>query len=40
MIKSKGYLVPNGYMRLVKGKYQLFETESAYYDYLLTEVEV
>ena len=26
----KGYSVPDGYMGLVKGKYQLFETEQAY----------
>ena len=36
----KGYSVPDGYMGYVKGKYQLFETETAYYEYLLGEVEV
>ena len=40
MIKSKGYLVPNGYMGFVKGKYQLFETEKAYHEYLLMEEEI
>lgn len=32
---SRGYLVPNGYMGLVNGKYVLFETEKAYNEYLL-----
>lgn len=40
MIKAKGYYVPNGYMGYTNGKYQLFETENAYYEYLLKEVEV
>lgn len=40
MNKFKGYSVPDGYMGYVKGKYQLFETEMAYYDYMLTEEEV
>ena len=40
MIKVKGYVVPDGYMGYANGRYQLFETESAYYDYLLMEVEV
>ena len=38
--KFKGYSVPDGYMGYVKGKYQFFETEMAYYDYMLTEEEV
>lgn len=40
MNKFKGYSVPDEYMGYVKGKYQLFETEMAYYDYMLTEEEV
>ena len=35
MLKFKGYPVPDGYMGLIKGKYQLFETEKAYYEYCL-----
>ena len=30
----KGYLVGNGYMGLVEGKYILFESESAYFEYM------
>lgn len=30
----KGYLVGNGYMGLVEGKYILFENESAYFEYM------
>ena len=42
MFKGKGYIVPNGYMGWIENesRYQLFETESAYYNYLLTEVGV
>lgn len=40
MNEMKGYTVPNGYMGYVKGKYMLFETERAYHEYLLMEVEV
>ena len=35
----KGYEVPNGFMGLVEGKYQLFETECAYYEYMLERKE-
>ena len=30
----KGYVVPNGYMGVVKGKYQLFASENDYYEYM------
>lgn len=40
MIKGKGYVVPDGYMGYTNGRYQLFETEKAYYEYLLVEVEL
>jgi len=30
----KGYLVGNGYMGLVEGRYILFESESAYFEYM------
>lgn len=30
----KGYFVGNGYMGLVEGKYILFESESAYFEYM------
>ena len=30
----KGYLVGNGYMGLVDGRYMLFESERAYREYL------
>lgn len=35
----KGYTVPGGYMGFVEGRYQLFETESAYYEYMLERKE-
>ena len=40
MIKGKGYVVPDGYMGYANGRYQLFETEKAYYESLLVEVEL
>lgn len=40
MKKCKGYFVPDGYMGYVDGKYQLFETEKAYYEYLLMVEEI
>lgn len=36
----KGYEVPEGYMGLVKGKYQLFATELDYLEYILLNEEV
>ena len=36
----KGYVVPNGYMGLVKGKYQLFASENDYLEYVLINEEV
>ena len=36
----KGYVVPQGFMGLVKGKYQLFASESEYYEYMLENKEV
>ena len=36
----KGYEVPDGFMGLVNGKYQLFETEQAYYECLLESEEI
>ena len=36
----KGYSVPDGYMGLLNGKYQLFETEQAYYECLLESEEI
>ena len=36
----KGYSVPDGYMGLLNGKYQLFETEQAYYECLLESEEL
>lgn len=38
----KGFDVPEGYMGYVKAKqkYMLFETEKAYYEYLLEREEV
>lgn len=36
----KGYIVPDGYMGLVKGKYQLFATELDYLEYMLMNEEV
>ena len=35
----KGYTVPDGFMGLVEDKYQLFETECAYYEYMLERKE-
>ena len=40
MNKMKGYTGPNGYMGYVYRKYMFFETEKAYHEYLLMEVEV
>lgn len=36
----KGYVVPDGYMGLVKGKYQLFASETDYLEYVLVNEEV
>ena len=36
----KGYIVPDGYMGLVKGKYQLFASEIDYLEYVLINEEV
>ena len=36
----KGYEVPDGFMGLVKGKYQLFASETEYYEYMLENKEV
>ena len=36
----KGYNTPEGYMGLVKGKYQLFVSETEYYEYMLENKEV
>lgn len=36
----KGYSVPDGYMGLLNGKYQLFDTEQAYYECLLESEEL
>lgn len=36
----KGYNTPEGYMGLVKGKYQLFASETEYYEYMLENKEV
>ena len=36
----KGYTVPDGFMGLLNGKYQLFETEQAYYECLLESEEL
>lgn len=36
----KGYNTPEGYMGLVKGKYQLFASENEYYEYMLENKEV
>ncbi len=30
----KGYVVSEGYMGLVDGKYELFDTEDEYYEYV------
>lgn len=36
----KGYIVPEGYMGLVKGKYRLFASENDYLEYVLVNEEV
>ena len=36
----KGYPVPEGFMGLVNGKYQLFASENEYYEYMLEREEV
>ena len=36
----KGYVVPDGFMGLVKGKYQLFASGTEYYEYMLENKEV
>ena len=36
----KGYSVLEGFMGLVKGKYQLFASETDYYEYMLENKEV
>ena len=36
----KGYSVPDGFMGLVNGKYQLFASETEYYEYMLENKEV
>ena len=36
----KGYVVLEGFMGLVKGKYQLFASENDYYEYMLENKEV
>lgn len=36
----KGYDVPDGYMGLINGNYQLFESEKAYYECLLESEEL
>ena len=36
----KGYNTPEGFMGLVKGKYQLFASETEYYEYMLENKEV
>ena len=38
--RMKGYSTPEGYMGLVKGKYQLFASETEYYEYMLENKEV
>ena len=38
--RMKGYSTPEGYMGLVKGKYQLFSSETEYYEYMLENKEV
>ena len=35
--RMKGYSTPEGYMGLVKGKYQLFVSENDYYEYMKGE---
>ena len=36
----KGYIIPEGFMGLVKGKYQLFASENDYLEYVLVNEEV
>ena len=36
----KGYSVPDGYMGLLNGKYQLFASENDYLEYVLINEEV
>lgn len=36
----KGYVVQEGFMGLVKGKYQLFASENDYLEYVLVNEEV
>lgn len=36
----KGYNTPEGYRGLVMGKYQLFASETEYYEYMLEREEV
>ena len=38
--QMKGYEVPDGYMGWINGKYQLFESESQYYETLLEREEI
>ena len=33
----KGYIVTDGYMGLVNGKYQIFASENDYYEYMKGE---
>ena len=40
MMKRDLVEVPNGFMGLVKGKYQLFATELDYLEYMLINEEV
>ncbi len=36
----KGYSVPQGFMGLVKGKYQLFASENDYLEYMLVNEKI
>ena len=36
----KGYVTPEGYRGLVKGKYLLFASETEYYEYMLENEKV
>ena len=36
----KGFDVPEGYVGFINGKYQLFESEKAYYEFLLESEEL
>ena len=40
MNNRNGYIVPDGYMGLVNGKYKLFASEADYNEYLLENEEV